>query len=193
MIRKATFLFILSVCFLTCISCSTRVGGTIHLSKIPTVEIDHGSKITASDAALFIDELRDTRPESQVADFNGRSIFSDSAFDLLVKESLQQTFRQKGFVISDSAAVVLSGEIRQWHAEITGGVPGTVKSKASIFLEVFDPANRRVYTGTYQGTASVERASINDKDVNVSLTTAMQQAIRQVVLDEQLVKLLSSF
>lgn len=176
-----------------CASCGARVGSTLHISKLPPVKLTAENKIATQDASLFIDQLKDTRTEAKVADFNGKSVLPQDDLSLVVREGLEAAFKAKGFSISSSAPVVVSGEIRDWSAQVRGGMPSGVDSKAALFLEVFDPANRRIYTGTYLGTASLQESSLNDKDVDYALGTAMQEALRQVLVDKKLIDLLASF
>ena len=88
---------------------------------------------------------------------------------------------------------MISGQVRKWHANVTGGFQGKIESEASVYVEVLDPANKRIYSGVYNGVSSLETPNVDVKDMRESLGAAMASAIEQLNKDQQLVKLLSSF
>lgn len=182
-------------CALACfgfVSCSPHLKQTMPVPEVPISIKDAGSKGNQS-SFVFVDEIKDTRTNPRLAEINGKESAPDGPVGPSVQTALSEALKQGGFLISDSAPVMISGEVREWSARVEGGMAAKVESIASVYLEVFDPANKRIFSGSYHGSSSRQSPSLKEKDVRDSLGVAMSQAIQQVLVDEQLMKLLASF
>jgi hypothetical protein len=62
-----------------------------------------------------------------------------------------------------------------------------------VYIEVLDPANKKIYSGVYRGYSSMEAASVNDQDVSRTLASSLEESVAQVTSDKQLISLLSSY
>lgn len=165
--------------------------------ELPELKIrDVGSKVQSKRAApsyVFVDDFIDMRLEQSIASVDGEAVPHREEISGVVRGGLRQALERKGFVFSDTAPIVLSGELRKWKADVTGGFTSTIHSEASIYVEILDPANKRIYAGVYNGFSTIEGPSIGSEDMREALGTSMQEAIRQVLNDPQLLKLLNSF
>jgi hypothetical protein len=142
---------------------------------------------------VSIDEVKDSRPSPELAIVDGKEVLGDEPIANTVRVGLQRGFQRKGITVSDSAPLVVSVEVRTWTSMVKGGLPGSVKSDSALFAQVFDPANKLVYSGLYRGSSNIQNPSIDERDIRSSLASAMTEAIGQVTGDPQLRKLLSSY
>ena len=179
--------------FLTSIiGCGPSLKGTMpvpHVKQKPGVV---APKPDDSSTFLFIDQFTDRR-ESKALVKGDKSVQPDSDVSPSVVEALKQALSVKGFTFSESAPIIISGEIREWSAAIKGSLPTKVTSEAAIYLEVLDPANKKIYSGVYRGFASLEEASVDEADVSKTLANSLEESVAQVAADKQLVGVLSSF
>ena len=190
--RRFTYLLQTSIFLMLATGCGASVKSTIAL---PDLKVANGAATESSSGStfLFIDELIDKRENMTIAKVDGREIQGSGSVTKVVADGLKAALTNKGFAFSDSAPVIISGEIRVWRADISGTLPTKVSSEAALFVEVLDPANKRIYSGVYRGFAQLEEGSINDEDVRKVLGNAMEEAVVQVSNDSQLVTLLSSY
>ncbi len=178
-------------------SCSSRLQKNMRMPEIPAWEttgriVDTGS--TQAPHQLFVDKFSDARPSEIIVRRGAEEVIASGEVGVSVGSALEKAFRSRGFSVSQTAPVVISGEIRAWQSEITKGFPSQkLQANAEVFIEVLDPANKRIYSGTYKGSASREDPSLNEEDIRGNLGTAMSEALSQVTSDKQLIDLLMSF
>ncbi len=182
-----SFLFVVS----PLIGCGPSLRSSIGVPEIHIKQV----KAPPSDnmSYLFVDEFSDHREPKALVHRDKKDVMPAGDVVPAVTKALKQALEAKGFQLSESAPVIISGEVREWVADVTGSLPTKVSAKAAVFIEVLDPANKRVYSGVYKGFASVEEASVSEEDVQRGLASAMEEAVLQVASDKQLVNLLSSF
>jgi hypothetical protein len=175
-------------------ACGPSIGSSIVLPQLRPV-VPPGSELAGSsyENFVFIEELVDARVDTGIAELDGRSIRSTDNVVPVVLQGLRTALGDKGFKFSDTAPILLLGEIRVWKAEIEGGFSSSVSANAELYIQVLDPANKRIYSGSYKGFASAESPRLGVKQIRNTLGIAMSEAIVQVVKDQQLVRLLSSF
>ena len=175
-------------------SCGPSISKSFVLPKIdPQVSPDATLKNQGADSYVFVDEFIDARPKAAVVNYNGRLIESDSEAVKIIVDGLREGLTVKGFKLSDTAPTILAGELRTWVANVSGGFTKISRAESAVFVEVLDPANKRVYSGVYKGFATIESPGLNEKDIRDTLRTSMNEAVQQVLADEQLIRLLSAF
>lgn len=175
-------------------ACGPSLPSTVPMPRLkPAVQPSSEIKDAPYDIYLYVEQLRDARADTAVAELDGRKIAAAGDVAPSVMKGLQGALRKKGFKFSDTAPVILSGEIRKWFADVQGGMPSKVKTEAELHIQVLDPANKRIYSGMYTGYASMQGPSMSAKKVSQALGMAMSEAISQVLADQQLIRLLSSF
>ncbi len=179
-------------------SCSSSLKPVMNVPSIPKPDLStvntHGSGLAEGRfAELFVADFTDARESEIVASLKGiDSKFLGSASEK-VHARVEDFLREKGFTLNDDAPLVLLGQVKKWSADITAGVPATVEAKAAISIEVRDPANRRIYAGTYEGVATLKEPGVGTEEISKALGVAMSESLREVLADKQLLDLLTSF
>lgn len=186
----------LAVCtvFGTFTGCGPSIKGSIPIPAISINKDPNPSSRNSGNTYLFVDEFIDARGSKTIALVDGKNeVQSTGEVVPPVVKGLKDALGNSGFSFSDSAPVVLSGELRKWNADVSGRMPTKIKSEAQLFVEVLDPANKKIYSGTYNGFSSVESGSVAEPEVQKALSSAMEEAIKQVTNDRQLIGLLQSY
>lgn len=169
--------------------CSPKLPARINA---PSVEFPVKAGVTG-EMSIFIDAFVDARPKKAIVEYNDQEIAHIQDLGPLVVDGIATALQGQGFSIADTAPVILSGQIRQWSAKVTGGMPSKVDSTAELYVELLDPANKRMYSGVYKGFAAVESPSLDEDEVQTALRASMKQTISQMVADQQLIRLLKTF
>ncbi|MFN8392678.1 MAG: YajG family lipoprotein [Bdellovibrionota bacterium] len=184
---------LLPLCVCSLVSCGPSLKSTIDLPVIKVSPQKVSREERTANTYLYIDELIDARVEKTIIKRDHKEVLPSGDVAPVVVDALKQALGDKGFSFSESAPVIISGEVREWIADVSGSLPTKVNAQATIFIEILDPANKRIYSSVYKGFASLEEASIDEKDVKKTLATSMEQAVTQAAMDKQLVTVLSSF
>lgn len=174
--------------------CGPSLRSSLEVPKIaPFAKRDSQLKRDRYDSYVFVDEFVDSRERKRIVTIEGRDV--DPAGDVVeaVVDGLERALSMEGFKFSDTAPIILAGEVRQWETQITGGFTKRAESEAALYVEVLDPANKRVYSGVYRGFAAFESPGLDEEDIRETLRTSMTEAVEQVVEDEQLMRLLAAF
>jgi hypothetical protein len=145
------------------------------------------------DAFIFVDQFIDARPSPAVARVEDRDVGASNDPVEEVVGGIKRALEKRGFTFSDTAPVILSGELRAWVSLVTEGLPSKSEATAELYVEVLDPANKRVYSGVYKGYAAKESPGLDEGDVQETLRISMTEAIQQIMADKQLVGLLASY
>lgn len=174
-------------------ACSTGIDDKMPVPNITTPQVESVFSKENLVPTLFVGDIRDGRPQTALAVMGEKKSEPEGDITLAVSRALQEGLKSKGFEINDSAPVVVTGEVRTWLVTIKGGVPSKGESSAALSLEVYDPANKKVYSGVYQGSARMERSTLSDQDISRLLGVAMTEAIGQALSDKNLIQLLASF
>jgi len=176
---------------LTVVGCGPSLKSTM---PVPYLAPNAMKQTTAdSGAFLFIDEFKDQREDRVLVKRDKKEVTAEGDVTPAVIQALKQAFTSRGFTFSESSPIIISGELREWRADVTGSLPTKVAAQGAIYIEVLDPANKKIYSGVYRGFASLEEASIDEQDVSKTLANALQETVTQVVNDKQLIGVLSSF
>lgn len=176
------------------VGCGPSAPKSLPLPEIKVKDV--GGKINRQEdlpSYIFVDDFIDARTEQAIAEVDGKKVPYSDEISRVIRGGMRGALEKKGFVFSDTAPIVLSGELRKWKALVDGGFKSTISSEASLYVEILDPANKRIYAGVYNGFSTVEGPSLGSEDIQSALATAMGEAIQQVLNDQQLVKLLNSF
>ena len=190
---NSVLLFAVLLQLLVLSACGPSLRSTIDVPKVRPLEVPKPAKKTVSDTYIFVDEFIDGRQSKAVAVMEGREVNPANEITPRVVEGLRWALERKGFQFSDTAPIILSGEVRKWRALVEPGFASKVVCDAGIYVEILDPANKRIYSGLYTGYASKETPGLDKRDVQEVLKTSMYEAISQVLRDEQLINLLSSY
>lgn len=192
-LRRSVSFLLLSCVVANLSACSPKLKSIIQVPDIPENMSKADRPTSEYKNYVFLDQFKDGRSAKAIANLEGKETTTASDITVAVKQAMEKAFSANQFVISESAPLTISGEVRQWAADVRGGLPSSVKSKAEIAIEVYDPAAKKIYAGTYQGNVNREESSIEEDDVRRALGTAMSEAIGQILNDRQLMNLLCSF
>ncbi len=179
---------------LLCVSCSPTFRSTIQVPRVE-VKIKQGAIVRRPEygMTIFIDQVADARTKEAIAGYKGRDINPEGSVTDAVLQALRQGLERKGFKYTETAPVILSGEIRIWHARIEGGFTAKATADAAVYLEVIDPTNKRVYSGIYRGFSSIEKPGLEEKDVRSALSGSMAEALSQALGDQQFLRIISAY
>lgn len=177
-------------------SCGPSLKSTI---SVPKVEFDQSQrkKSGLAGSQLTVDQFVDKRVSKIIAGEaespGDKGAEAAQPIGPAVQDGLKRAFADRGAEITDSAPIVVSGEVLRWYASVASGFSSKAKGEAAVRIEVFDPANKKIYTGTYEGFATMQHPSLSEKDVSETLGAAMAQALSQIGEDKQLMRVLSSY
>lgn len=184
-------LFFLSL--LCLVSCGPSLKKTMDFPNVNLNLAKISSDNNLANTFLYIDKILDKRNNHVLVRYEGKETLSTGEVSAQLQELLKQALTKKGFSFSDTAPVIISGEIRKWYAEITGSLPSLIVAESEFFIEILDPANKRIYSGTYSGKAQAEEGSVNDDDIRKVLSASLEEAVVQFTSDKRLITLLSSY
>ncbi len=194
MMYKLIFLLLLT-------SCGASFSNPVH---VPTLNLSSSNQDTQSSYkevdliskdkfTYYIRSIEDKRLNKNFIEKKGESYYSDADIAPVVRESISLTLEKMGFVRSKDSPVTLRLFVTNWSAELKEEMSATLTAKAKISLEVFDPTEKRVYKGEYSGSSELEGPSLNNEDLRAMLSSSMEQAIKQIILDKGLIRVLKSY
>ncbi len=176
--------------------CGPSLKSTIEVPRVEFAQ-DQRKKGGLSGSQLTVDQFVDKRTSKVIAGAEelpgAKGAEAAQPIGPAVQDGLKRAFADRGAEITDSAPIVISGEILRWYARVESGLSSKAKGEAAVRIEIFDPANKKIYTGTYEGYATMQHPSLSEKDVSETLGAAMAQALTQVGEDKQLLRVLSSY
>lgn len=181
------------VVILTITGCGATLRDQTPLQPVPLPELENGRFMFNVPPSVMIGDYSDSRPESYIAKSYSDVSEPETPVQNEVRDVLKRLFTKLGFDVSEGAPVELRGEVKKWVVNITAGFPARLEAEAMISVEVYDPANRKIYIGTYQGYARLERVGVETKDLQLALNYAMTEALTRVANDKKLISTVSSF
>lgn len=184
---------LITIAALAFISCAPQVGVIIDAPAIPTLaKPDTRARLGSY---VNLDKVQDTRMvgkigtvEANVTEPYGNDITEN------IKTSIRQALSDVGVSSNDTAPVAMNVEIRSWKSQVgTKSGSGKIVSDASLYIELYDPTGKRLFSGSYNGQRTSDFPIISKVDIQDSLGLAMANAIEQMVTDPELINILGSF
>lgn len=184
--KKALFVFAL----LLLSSCGPRGIQYLEVPELPEVALGGPKGLDRSyKSYIYVQEFTDTR-ETPFFLKHGRHAYEPaSSISPVIRDRMAVTLEKKNFVISDTAPIIVDGEVRAWEVKVQDGMQG----EAELYVQILDPTGARMFSGTYRGFAFYNKVSLKDKVIKKALARAMGEAVRQVMTDKELMRLLGSF
>lgn len=173
------------------VGCAPGLKHDIVMPSIPAIA--ENSQVAAGGAELLVNPFLDARPSATIVRYKGRDIKTQGEAAAAVEARVRERLERAGFSFARTAPLALSAELRAWQADVSSGFPADVQSKAAVYVEVRDPANKRIYSGEYTGMASMQHPNLSEDDIRQTLGVSMQQALNQLFADAQLMEILQSF
>lgn len=159
-------------------------------ASLATVELKGKA---GSEGRFYLKNFEDIRKDLSLVTLDGESYKTDSDLTLVVREALSRILVKSGYSSSKESAIFIKGKLIDWKAEVKDGYPSTLVSSAKVYLELMDPTDRRVYSGTYAGEAELQAPGMDNNDLRKALSMGMEKALEQVVKDKGFVSILSSY
>ncbi|MFN8390178.1 MAG: YajG family lipoprotein [Bdellovibrionota bacterium] len=176
-------------------SCAPNLGSTIEAPQLPPTSADPASRPEARarlGSYVTVQEVVDSR-NGISADADENTTEPYGGVNVIVENGLKNAFRDAGVGVTDSAPISIKAQVTKWRAHVNAKGTSAINSEATLFVEVYDPSGKRIYSGTYNGSRSSQFPVVTRVDVKDSLGLAMNNAISQVIADPQLLELLASF
>lgn len=190
-ISKLVLLFVL--CLLHVIGgCVANVGQTIETPEIPAAATRTEARARLG-SYVSIQGVQDLRTYSSQTPSSENFTEPQGGTTTAVETGLKNALRDAGISVLESAPITLRAEIKKWRAQVTSKASSNLASEATIYVELLDPSGRKLYTGSYNGTRSSQFPVITRIDIKDSLGLAMSNALSQLVADEQLLNIVSSY
>ncbi|MCC6953210.1 MAG: hypothetical protein IT290_03750 [Deltaproteobacteria bacterium] len=193
--RRIGSAVLLALCvpmFAACGGRSSGVGGRIAPPAVNVARIEVQPDGNGS-GSVSIDQFEDTRPGTELAAYEGSLVQPESDIVPNVRTALTTVLEKKGIMVSDTAPLVIGVEIREWKVNVSRGFQTKAEATAGVFIRVFDPANKLIYSGLYRGNAHLQQSSMKEPELADVLSTSMSEALAQVTRDGPLLQLLRSF
>ncbi|MCC6220935.1 MAG: hypothetical protein IT291_06820 [Deltaproteobacteria bacterium] len=173
------------------VACAPAISNKIPVPRIDDVnvgEVVNGNLSNGLAVELFGDgrEVAESNSEAEIV------VVPEGSIDVRVKFALERALQNKGFAVSSFAPKSISGEVRNWSAVVKEGFVAEISSEATIYIELSDASNKRLFSGEYSGTSIIKRPGVNRTHVEQSLSKAMSEAMSQMFRDRKLMALLGS-
>lgn len=182
---------LISMMFLT--ACGPTLRGKTPLAEIPLPTNEDGKFIFNTPPSVSVGHFTDQREESYIVKSYDKTSEPDDDVAVYVRDVIERLFKSMGVTVEEGAAVEARGYVKEWKVEVTSGFPASLKSRAVIVIELYDPANRLAYRGTYQGEANLQRVGVDVKDLQLALNFAMTEALSRVAKDKRLLNTITTF
>ncbi len=184
---------------ISAIAISVAIGCAAKQLPLPdkiTLPIVHGEQeagaatVGKTNLQLSLEAIKDSRPKKEIVTSGDNDSLPNGDVGSAVAQSITSVLSANGFSIGDAAPLVLSAELLEWSAEARGS---KVNSGAALAIKLYDPANKLIYTGKYQGSANMQKGGLVEADYQEVLQTSLHEALAQICRDQKLIDLISSF
>ena len=187
--------FLLSILLLAVAvsACGPTMLPEMQLTTIPEPALKSPPPEFTHQPSVSIGAFKDVREGTYVVKNYDNLIRPSNSVSFEVEDVIRRTLVNSGFYVDNSAPVVIRGEIREWVVDVKNKMPITLTARAVIFVEAIGPNDKRIYSGVYKGTSYLEKVVVENKDVQTMLNASMTGAVSQVIADNKLLGILSSF
>lgn len=183
---------LLAICLLSLVAgCAPHLGPTIETPEVPLSEIK-GDNRARLGSYIAVQKVEDKRAGITRSD-NSEYTQPAGAVEEIVEAALRDAFRENGISVLDTAPIQLKAQVREWRSKVKVATMSEIDSKAVIAIELFDPAGKKIYSGTYEGNRSSQFPLVNRIDVKDSLGLAMASCISHVLSDPKFLEIVGSF
>ncbi len=171
--------------------CAPSLGPTIEAGDIPPPATQPATRARFG-SVVGIQDIRDNRP-APATDGSEKFTEPHGGVPQLVEAALKTTLSDAGVSVVSSAPVEMKVEVLKWRSQVDPKANVMLRSEASLLIELYDPAGKKVFSGTYNGVRSSQFPVVTRVDVKDSLGLAMSNALEQLVADPQFIELVGSF
>ncbi len=183
---------ILTLVVLGLVSCGPNFVNPVIAPEAPLEAVDVKPR-AKSEGQFYLKSFEDSRSLKDLTSYDGKSYYTDSDLTLVGREGLSRILGKAGFSSSKESAIFIKGKLIEWTADVIDGYPSLISSKAKIYIELIDPTDRRIYSGSYSGAAELQAPGLSNDELRKSLSLAMEKALEQVAKDKGVVNVLTSY
>ena len=164
----------------------------------PTTSANSGKTSPTSDTqsrarlvspSIQINRFQDVRDASIALDDEKEFHQIKGDVEGLVAKTFQRAFRKKGYLLLSDSSRKIRGEIRKWHTVASRATGSIQECEAELFVEVVDAKGSVLFGKVYRGVQRVKNQ--DDLEVKISLGMAMEQAVNQTLVDQELASALA--
>ena len=173
------------------VGCAPHLGATIETPEVPVTQIksDARARLGTYVALQGIEDGRRLGLSEEPTEYTQPA----GAVRETVEAAIRDAFREHGISILDTAPVQMKTTVREWKSQVSASTTSSIDSKAVLYVELFDPTGKRMYSGTYEGTRSSQFPVINRTDVKDSLGLAMANCIGHIIDDPKIMEMIASY
>lgn len=173
------------------VGCAPHLGATIETPEVPLTEIKSDTRARLG-SYVAIQSIEDSRKLS-LQEAQPEYTQPAGAVKETVEAAIRDSFRDHGISILDTAPVQMKTYVREWKSQVKSSTTTSIESKAVLYVELFDPSGKRMYSGTYEGTRSSQFPVVNRTDVKDSLGLAMANCISHIIDDPKIMEIIGSY
>lgn len=165
-------------------SCAPGLGDSVRVDRIPEPGT-HGASLAGS--SLSISKVLDSRPNSWVADINGRRVEPSRNVGIVVREALESYFKAEGAkIVLFDAPARLNVDVKELAVQVSPGFPtSTAEARAKIELELNTKSGAR-FIGKYESTTMIEHPMLDQAKIEKALGEALGEAASRAANDPKL-------
>lgn len=174
-------------------ACAPSLKTHLNVGAIPRIEIEKGRTPAVTVPRLRIESFGDSRSANFIAEIDGRKLAPEGDIGESVRYALQRYFTERGSELALFNAPILQGVVREWHVTIKPAFPSTkIEALASVDISVATDRGQILYRATYSGETIATEPLPSQRVVEKMLGTAMSQALKEAVHDENLLSALAT-
>lgn len=182
--------------------CGPYLGSSL---EIPDIQFDskvdenrttsqgfRGSGISPASQTIAVERLIDMRQSPVIVTRGEDSTELVGDVGIKVSDAIKRLLTDKGYNVSSFGDHAVRGEVRIWRAAVDSNLTGSLESDASIYIEVFNQRQQKIFSGVFRGSAKSQTPLISSSDVSDSLGKAMGQAINELSADPAFLRALNA-
>lgn len=173
--------------------CGPSLSERLSVPEIQVPQSTQAGLPPKNQTAIDLVDVKDGRLSTAVVFMENKSVEPLGSVTTSLRNALLQAVSQEGFQVKAGAPLRVNAEIRSWSVRVERSLASTGKAEAKFFVEVFDPSDKKIYAGNYEGYSSMQHPALDENDIRKALALAMGEAVKQFSEDRALTDLLGSF
>ncbi len=192
LIKNIKLVLLLLFFLASCTNYSVKMDPQIALPEIPRANYGSIFPLSEDPHLVFIPPFLDLRVLEPLVFYKLKAskppLYSISPY---ITNVVSNEFRSMGFFISKKAKYTIRGSVDEWKVDLFDGVPVKAKAYSQISLQVLDERGLIMYEAMYKNNLTAEKMIIEMPDVNKMLGVSMGKVLKKVVMDKELVRVLT--
>lgn len=177
------------------ISCAPNIGPVVSFPVLNLEEDLEAQRAFPKERySINILSIADQRTNNNIVTIDDkRTSKGEGEVDNLIYDRLEFLLKDRGIAIDKDAPVGIELVLQEWDSVIKSGFGSEGKGNAKIRIDVIDPTNTKIYSGTFSGFSVFKLGGIGSEDVQDILREAMNQALIKIVDDKKINNILTSY